>query len=71
MQIQTGRELFMFDGFNHWCDIARVKYRETKVTPEQTLAIDAQGRICATGPDFMKAASEGTYPVRVFLLRDE
>lgn len=71
MQIQTGRELFMFDGFNHWCDTASVKYREAQVTPAQTLAIDSQGRICTTGPHFMQAASDGAYPVRVFLLRDE
>lgn len=69
--IQLGRELFMFDGFNHWCDTAQTKFKEAKVTSQSTICLDANGRICNCGAHFMQAAMDGAYPVRVYLLRDD
>ena len=71
MDIQLGRELFMFDGFNHWCDTAQNKFKAANVTSSKTLCVDAKGRICAWGAHFMEAAKDGAYPVRVYLLRDD
>lgn len=71
MDIQIGRELFMFDGFNHWCDTAQDKFKAANVTSNKVLCIDANGRICAWGTHFMQAAKDDAYPVRVYLLRDD
>lgn len=71
MDIQLGLELFMFDGFNHWCDTAQDKFKAANVTSSKTLCIDAKGRICAWGTHFMQAAKDNAYPVRVYLLRED
>jgi len=71
MDIQLGRELFMFDGFNHWADTAQDKFKAANVTSAKVLCIDAKGRVCAWGAHFMEAAKDGAYPVRVYLLRDD
>ena len=71
MDIQLGRELFMFDGFNHWADTAQDKFKAANVTSAKVLCIDAKGRVCACGTHFMEAAKDGAYPVRVYLLRDD
>lgn len=71
MDIQLGRELFMFDGFNHWCDTAKEKFIAANTTSDKVLCIDRFGRVCALGSHFMKAAEDGAYPVRVYLLRDD
>jgi len=71
MDIQLGRELFMFDGFNHWCDTAQEKFKAANVSSNKVLCIDAKGRVCAWGAHFMEAAKDGAYPVRVYLLRDD
>jgi hypothetical protein len=71
MDIQLGRELFMFDGFNHWRDTAPEKFESANVTCAKVLCIDAKGRVCVWGTHFMEAAKDGAYPVRVYLLRDD
>ncbi len=69
--IQLGRELFMFDGFNHWCDTAQAKFKSAKVSISQTVCLDSKGRICAWGEHFMQAAKDDAYPVRAYLIRDD
>lgn len=71
MDIQLGRELFVFDGFNHWCDTAQDKFKAANVTSDKVLCLDRLGRVCAWGSHFMKAAEDGAYPVRVYLLRED
>lgn len=69
--IPLGRELFMFDGFNHWCDTAPLKFQAAKVTSNDVICIDALGRICNRGAHFMTAARDNAYPVRVYLMRGD
>jgi hypothetical protein len=71
MEIQLGREVFMFDGFNHWCDTASEKYKAARLTSSNTVCVDAKGRICAWGEHFMQASKDRAYPIRVYLLRDD
>ena len=57
--IPLGRELFMFDGFNHWSDTAPLKFQAAKVTSNDVICIDALGRICNRGAHFeLKAETQ-------------
>lgn len=68
MDIQLGRELFMFDGFNHWCDTAQDKFNAYGVTSDKVLCVDKKGRVCTWGSHFMKAAEDAAYPVQLYPL---
>lgn len=69
--LSLGRELFKFDTFNGWVNHAQRAWKAEGVRPEVTICIDAKGRPCRIGRDFMKARDDGAFPVRVYLLRAE
>lgn len=71
MNIQLGRELFMFDGFNHWCDTSQKKFKAAKIASSDTVCVDTKGRICTHGAHFMAAAKDAAYPIRVYLVRPD
>ena len=71
MNIQLGQELFMFDSFTNWCDTAQQKFKNARVTSINTVCIDANGLICTIGIHFTEAEKNGSYPVRVYLIRED
>lgn len=69
--VKLGPLLFGFDRFNDWVNRAPRAWKALGVRPDDTLCIDAAGRICRIGRDFMLARDEGQFPVRVYLTRDD
>jgi hypothetical protein len=70
--IQLGPEAFRFDSFEHWVNKAQSWFASR--IPDRArlgrryLCIDAAGRVCMIGADFMRARDEGTFPVVVYLI---
>lgn len=71
MEIQVGPLLFQFDSKLQWVQKAQSWYRHSGVKSSRTIAIDAAGRICTHGREFMRAEEEGTYPIRVYSIEAE
>jgi hypothetical protein len=69
--VNLGPELFQFGSFSGWVNHAQRAWKQIGVKSSDTICLDAQDRPCWIGRDFMKARDEGTFPVRVFLLRGD
>lgn len=64
------RTACQFDSYEQWVNKARswlggissggVRYKDV----EHVVCVDARGRLCSIGRDFMRARDEGTFPVR-------
>lgn len=68
MCIVPGPLLFEFTSFDHWADTAQIQFRQAQHSSHDTICLDAKGRTCYCGKDFMQAQAEGAFPVRVFSL---
>jgi len=71
MEVNLGPLLFSFNDFDHWCDTAKVQFARAGVDGRSVLAIDQKGRVCGCGKHFMIARDDGSFPVDVYLLRDD
>ncbi len=69
--VQLGRQLFAFQTFSDWANNAQHAWKAAGVSVHHTLCIDAKGRHCYIGRDFMVARDDGTFPVAVHLRRDD
>lgn len=69
--VQLGPKLFEFETFNCWVNHAQRAWKAADVSVHHTLCIDAKGRHCYIGRDFMVARDDGTFPVAVHLRRDD
>jgi hypothetical protein len=72
MQIQLGPKAFSFTSFQQWVDKAQgwfvTRLPKRAREGKRYLCIDAVGRVCLVGADFMRARDEGTFPIVVFLI---
>ncbi len=72
VMVSLGEELFSFPDFNSWVNQAsrfwRSLWRSHGVRAVDTLCIDAEGRVCTKGVEFMRARDEGSFPVKVYRL---
>ena len=64
--ITTGTMLFEFTTFGAWVGKAASWYRNAGVRIDNTIAVDAVGRVCVSGSEMMRARDEDTFPVRVY-----
>ena len=61
-------ELFRWNSFTEWCNRARRDFIRAGVSGPQTLCVDARGRVCTRGKQFMQAKDDGAFPVIVYLI---
>lgn len=66
---QLGAALFRFNSFSGWANQAQTAWKDAGVRVDDTICIDAKGRICSIGRDFMIARDEDAFPVTVYLKR--
>lgn len=69
--VQFGAELFKFQSFSGWVNHAYIAWKEIGVRSEDTICLDAKGRICRIGRDMAIARDEGAFPVTVYLKRGD
>lgn len=72
LTVQLGQELFRFDSNAHWVqkakgwfDAARAQHHLHR---DDYVCIDATGRICRVGGDFIRAEQQGTYPIVAYVV---
>lgn len=70
IQIQVGPEAFRFTSFTEWVNKAQGWFaaRIPPASRGRHLCVDAVGRVCLIGRDFMRARDEDAFPVVVFLI---
>ena len=71
MNIELGPELFRFNSFADWVNKARLRFKAVGVVASQYVCIDATGRICGMGKQFMSARDRGAFPVVVYHIEPE
>jgi hypothetical protein len=64
------KPLIEFSSFSQWVNKARSWFQTCPVVPQNLICIDAKGRICKYGADFMLARDEDTFPVRAYHYRN-
>lgn len=64
--IAVGREMFRFNSFQQWVNKAQSWFKRAGVPSSQFVCIDATGRICGMGKQFMSARDRGAFPVIVY-----
>ena len=69
--VALGPYLFQFDSFAGWVNHAQRAWKMAGVRSDDTLCIDAAGRICRIGRDFMLARDQQQFPVRVYMMRGD
>jgi hypothetical protein len=60
--LTIGPELFKFDSFAGWVNHAQRAWKMRNLRSDYTLCIDAAGRICRIGRDFMKGPRRKKVP---------
>ena len=64
--VVLGEKLFEFPSLLKWEQKATGWFKSTGIMQSEMICIDAAGRICTCGRDFMRADKEGTYPIAVY-----
>jgi len=71
--VALGPIAFEFSSFQQWVNKAAgwfegLAYNNLNAAMKRYVSIDAAGRVCMIGKDFMRARDEGKFPVRVYLI---
>lgn len=68
IEMQLGDEMFSFTSEQHWISKANSWFSRSSVPKNNYIAIDAAGRVCTKGAEFIRATKENTYPITVYKL---
>jgi hypothetical protein len=71
--VALGPVALEFDSFQQWVNkaqgwFAALAKNNRNAAMKRYLSLDAAGRVCMIGGDFMRARDEGTFPVKVYLI---
>jgi len=66
IEIEVSEAKFEFASISDWRDRAESLHSAHDLSMYNSIAIDALGRICSLGRDFLRAQTEGAYPVKVY-----
>jgi hypothetical protein len=66
IQIDAGEPVFSFRDFDDWCNTARWQFEREGMHSVDALCVDAKGRVCTKGKEFMRARDDGAFPVAVY-----
>ena len=64
--VKLKREMFAFSSKTHWANKSASWFENCGIPKSRYVAIDAAGRICVSGKEFIRAEKENTYPVTVY-----
>lgn len=64
--VVLGEKLFEFPSLLKWEQKATGWFKSTGIKQSEMICIDAAGRICTCGRDFIRADKEDTYPIAVY-----
>ena len=70
-RLSTGPELFRFTSFADWVNHAQDRFIAARLGSWEYVCIDATGRICKIGKQFMSARDRNAFPVIVYHIDPE
>lgn len=68
IEIDVECELFHFDTEQEWVSKAKNWFACCGVPRGHYISVDANGRVCEKGKEFIRATKEKTYPITVYKL---
>lgn len=71
LNIQVGKLLFSFSSQADWINHAPTRFRQCGLHLNETICLDAKGRICISGKQFRIAEEQQTYPVDVYAIEED
>ena len=72
MNIELGDKLFEFSSEQDWINRAQRAWRCLGLrADEDTVCVDAIGRVCRIGRDFITATKDSAYPISIYLYRND
>ena len=71
VRVTLGEKLFAFKSKQDWVNRGPRIWRVHQATDGRAIAIDAKGRICQSGAEFMRAEKDGAYPVTVYRVQPD
>ena len=67
INVKMEAEAFRFNKFSDWVNGAGSLFEIAELRGnEDSLCVDAKGRICLTGKEFMRARDDGSFPIIVY-----
>ena len=67
VQVRLGNEIFRFTSFSQWVNKAASWFRGAQLRDGYGyVCVDAKGRICQVGREFMRARDEDSFPIIVY-----
>lgn len=66
IMVIVGEFLFAFRSFNDWVNNAQSRFACYSATARNTICVDAKGRVCLSGKEFMRAHDEDAFPITVY-----
>ncbi len=68
VEITLGQKLFEFNSFEQWVNWARHLFGKAGlIGGNYHICLDAKGRVCDSGKEFMRAQEDNSFPVAVYL----
>ncbi len=64
--VSLSRKMFEFKNELQWVNKARGWFESCGVPGHRHICLDAKGRVCVSGAEFMRATAEDTYPISVY-----
>ena len=69
--VTLGEKLFEFSSKLDWINKGPRIWRTHQATEGRAISIDAKGRICQCGAEFMRAEKDNAYPVSVYRVQPD
>lgn len=66
IEVTVGILEFEFMSYMQWVNKATSWFKNARLRGDKSLCVDAAGRVCLTGREFMRARDEGTFPIKVY-----
>lgn len=66
IEVTVGIVEFEFTSFEQWVNKATSWFKNARLRGDQSLCVDAAGRVCLTGREFIRARDEDTFPIKVY-----
>ncbi len=57
---------FEFTSFEKWVNKATSWFKNARLRGDQAICVDAAGRVCLTGREFIRARDEVAFPIKVY-----
>lgn len=70
--VRVEDEIFEFENYDQWVNKGQSWFAPYKALSDHRylMSVDAKGRICVWGWEFIRAKAEEAFPVKVYLITD-